>query len=555
MAKKRKAQQVQNVDKSRPTGFYDAVAESAKKKKESPVATTVATTTTTTTGPSDDSNTVDDATSTNSNVDAARAERARQAAERYEQRPTVSTMIYDDETGMEIVAQGKSVMDVVTRKAVQLSPLGPDYRLAQMFPGVPPPVRQTYRFNWQTVDVPTMVESLRVACSVQGEIPPHPSIANKAIDFVLANRDYLSRKMKLTLGRLTMKAMASGDKQQARTYQKLWKNFLTLENHISAPFRQMIQDAEGRVGPNFGNLDLMSYCKGDLYERCANYLVLKGMVAHWEKKVVDADYVEKTPQTNDNYMRVLSRGDPRRYLPDPPILFSLRECTQVCYMAQQMTKTFVETPELFNDLPPELRFIEYALTIKGGTALRKFVIEDFCPAEGITPEGLREGVRRVYAQLENMQVDPYADICNVLEKLVLAMSVGTDDERDPYTPYLANRDLNGPGSFPTYTFDHDQLSLVRFLDGQYERAGNVASSGPRSSSLGGLAGLFNLGSKSPTPDRAPTSASSGATYKVPEARAAGRAHELGWLDILSDDKDEGYDTRFGKMKAGNIIIE
>ena len=54
----------------------------------------------------------------------------------------------------------------------------------------------------------------------------------------------------------------------------------------------MMQDAEGRVGPNFGNLDVSSYCAGPLYERVANYLVLKGMVAHWEKKVVDADGIK-----------------------------------------------------------------------------------------------------------------------------------------------------------------------------------------------------------------------------------------------------------------------
>jgi len=52
-------------------------------------------------------------------------------------------------------------MDVVTRRPVKLSTLGPEYRLAQMFPGVPPDIRNKYRVDWQTIEVPEMVEQLR----------------------------------------------------------------------------------------------------------------------------------------------------------------------------------------------------------------------------------------------------------------------------------------------------------------------------------------------------------------------------------------------------------
>ena len=528
-AKSRKARRMQKVERSRPKAFYDAIedAQDKKKKKKEPEK------------PVDP-------------LEAEREARANEARERMEQRPAVSTMIVDEETGIEIVAQGKSVMDVVTRKAVKLSSLGPEYRLAQMFPGVPPEIREKYRFDWKTVQVPEMVEQLREACSVKLDdgsrgIPPHPSVANKAIDFVLANRDYLGVRMKKTLGRLQMRSMSQGNKDEAREYQKLWKNFCTLENHISAPFRQMIMDAEGRVGPNFGNLELMNYCDGELYERCANYLVLKGMVANWEKKVVDAEYVEKTPQTKDNFVSVLARGDPKRYLPDPPILFTLRECTQVCYMSQQMTKAFVETPELFDDLPPEVRFVEAALAIQGGTPLRKFMVDEFCPAEGITPEALREGVRRLVQQLDNMQIDPYGDLTNLLERLHAAMAVGTDDERDPYLSYLANKDLNGPGAFQTYTFNHEKLSRVRFLDSQYEGKARAAEL-PKS---GGFGGLFNFGGGSQPPETKPsTPQDESEYYKVPQARAAGRPHELGWLNMLDDEKEE---QRLGKVQPGRII--
>lgn len=539
MAKSRKARRMQKVEKqgkSRPQ-FFDAIEDAAKEE-------------TAKVSPPDDDDDDDDEDRKRREAQAAEARR------RMDERPEVSTLIVDEETGIEVVAQGKSVMDVVTRKAVQLSNKGPEYRLAQMFPGVPPEIREKHRVNWKTVEVPDMVEALRKACSVKLQdgtvgIPPHPSVANEGIDFVLANRDLLGYKMKKTLGRLTMRSMWKGNVEEGRQYKKLWKNFLTLENHISAPFRQMIMDGESRVGPNFGNLDLMAFCDGELYERVANYLVLKGMVAHWEKKVRDADYVEKTPQRKDNFVTVLSIGDPRRYLPDPPILYTLRECTQVCLMAQKMCKTFVDNEKLFGDFPPEIRFLEKALTIKGGTPLRKFMIEEFCPTEGITPEALREGMRRLYQQLENMQLDPYGDITNVVDKLNRAMAVGSDDERDPYKVYLANPSPDGPGYFQTYTFNHDSLSLVRFLDSQYEReSGGGASAAPQSVEF---TDFFNFGGEQNAGLRSKEQEKTSSVYKVPAARAAGRPHDLGWLDLLAEDKEE--QLRLGKIPAGKIIVE
>jgi hypothetical protein len=46
---------------------------------------------------------------------------------------------------------------------------------------------------------------------------------------------------------------------------------------------------------------------------------------------------------------------------------------------------------------------------------------------------------------------------------------------------------------------------------------------------------------------------SGDIYRVPEARAAGRPHDLGWLDLLDGDKDSSM--HFGKVPAGTIIFE
>ena len=391
-----------------------------------------------------------------------------------QRQPDVSTVTTDPETGIARIQQGKYVMDKVTGKAVVLSSAGPEYRLAQMFPGVPEEVRAKYRFDWDTVTVEEMVEKLREVCTVplkNGEkewngIPPHPMVSNPAVDFVLANRDYLGHRMKKTLGRLKLRAQSQFQKEEALEYRKLWKHFMLLEDHISAPFRQMLLNAEGKVGPNFGNLDVASYCGGELYERTASYLVMKSMVAHWEKKYQDAKTLEEIPPSD--FMRQLYTGDPKRYLPDPPIIFRLDEVSRIVIMAQKMCKAFVETPELFDDLPPEVRFIESALSIQGGTALRQFTLEEFCPSNNIDPASLREGLKRLYQQMFSMQIDPYGDLTMTLWNLCVATSVGTNDARDPYEEYIANAKGtdygSNPGYFQTYTFDHDKNSLVRFLD-------------------------------------------------------------------------------------------
>jgi len=420
-----------------------------------------------------------------------------------------------------------------------------------------------------------MIEELKEACMVDlGDgtrgIPKHPSLSNKGIDFVLANRDRLGYRMRKTIARWTFNTASKGDMKEAKeVWNKLHINFMTMENYISGPFRQIMQDAEGRVGPNFGNLEIMSFCNGELYERVANYLVLKGMVAHWEKKVVDADIFENQPDyESEEFSQV--RGDPKRFLKDSPILFTLKECTQVCAMAQQMCQMFVEEEKLFGDFPPEIVFLEDALKIKGGTALRKYMIDEFCPSRGITPEGLREGVRRLYQQLENMQLDPYADITMKVEQLYAAMSVGTDDARDPYLKYLsyeASEDPTNPAYFETYTFNYPQVSMVRFLDNMYPSKGGLnglvgpqpeAPKDETKSPFDGLSDGFNnllgqmKGERSLRVEPV-YEEDDNAFYVPPKERAIGRQHDLGWFEELNN--VDGDIAKLSEMVPGTIIME
>jgi hypothetical protein len=350
-----------------------------------------------------------------------------------------------------------------------------------------------------------------------------------------------------------------------------------------------MQDAEGRVGPNFGNLDLQSFCKGDLYERIGNYLVLKGMVAHWEKKVVDANFYENNPQPSEDFMQWLNTGDPKRYLGDSPILWTLRECTQVCAKAQEMCQMFVQDETLFNGFPDEIVFLEEALRIRGGTALRKYMIDDFCPQRGITPDALREGMRRFHAQLDNMQIDPYADLTNKVELLYRAMAIGTDDERDPYEKYLgieATTDPNNPCYFETYTFNAPKSSFIRFLDNQYPGrdgfmvdmvgpkptkpeqdepsmstidnpfdfgslfgGGNDNGGGDKPFDFGNIFGDLTGGGEKELRSE-PDMSDKAERYDPPELRANGRRHELGWIEKLGQLDDR---KTFAELKPGRII--
>jgi len=472
--------------------------------------------------------------------------------------PDVTTVITDPDTGIPRIQQGKYVMDKVTGKAVILSSLGPEVRLAQMFPGVSPEVRDQYRFDWETVTVPEMVEQLREACTVplksasDGKewmgIPPHPQISNPAVDFVLANRDNLGHRMKKTLGRLKLRAQSQFNKEDALEYRALWKHYLLLEDHISAPFRQIILNAESNIGPNFGNLDVKSYCSGDLYERTANYLVLKTMVAHWEKKYNDALALEEIPNDEGiNFLAQVYTGDPKRYLDDSPIIFRLNEVSRIVVMAQKMCAAFVEDGELFDDLPAEVKFAEKALSIAGGTALRQFMLEEFCPANNVEPASLREALKRLYHQMFNMQIDPYGDLTMTLWNLCVATSIGTEEGRDPYDGYIANvrgtKYENNPGFFQTYTFDHDKNSMVRFLDNaKVVEKGTAGSTEEVTRQIQGealqLLGFDFGGGSTPNPaTRDREKLVEQERYVVPEDRAIGRPHMMGWLNLLGKDEE------------------
>lgn len=160
------------------------------------------------------------------------------------------------------------------------------------------------------------------------------------------------------------------------------------------------------------------------------------------------------------------------------------------------------------------------------------------------------------------EVDPYGDLTNVIGRLVEAMAVGTDDERDPYLKYLASLDNDfesNPGFFQTYTFDYDTLSLVSFLDRPTKdlQEGKVGADdlGEQlgrdlqkiSSSLMATREEEDLSAQRKLIDDGP--------YQVPETRSVGRPHMMGWLELLGDEEITGGEGNKSPTKNDDESIE
>jgi len=521
--------------------------------------------------PLDAGNWIDTSATLDGNADPDRPDLAAEMAKRMESRPDISTYAIDDFTGLPTIRQGRFVMDLIKRAPIYLHP-EPELRLAQMFPGCPPDVREKYRMDWATCEVPDMIQKLRAVCEVDGKIPVQPSVANKAIDFVLANREYLGLRMRTTISRLSMKCASAGELEEMKMYKELGTNFRIIDDYIAAPFRQLIMNAEVKVGPNFGNMEIGSYSGTELYERAATYIVLKGMQCHWEKRLRDAEEISTLLRTPKNKFLYSKLGDPRRYAEDEAI-YTVEDCARVCTVAVEMVKTFVTTSELYDDLPVELRFFEDALTIKGGVALRKYMTDEFCPKEQITPEALREGMGRLVELLHQMYPDPYFNIYYVADKLNRAIQKGTVDERDPYKVY-SNSTKGSPGFFQTYTFNCIPGSLMFSMAA--DRFDLPKENFPKEKTLQEVveeikddprvgfrkywrqfqqewgmsdisANVFGRGAiKLMEPDLA--------TYYPPEALSRGRPHNLTWWYDLNPVNEENP-VIMGDIGPGEIIYE
>merc|ERR1712071_233938 len=104
---------------------------------------------------------------------------------------------------------------------------------------------------------------------------------------------------------------------------------------------------------------------------------------------------------------------------------------------------------------------------------------------------------------------------------------------NPYADYLYNLDRNGTGYFQTYTFNHDQNSLVRFLDNARKiESGSMGNSDDVFKQLTGEAKMMLGLQKQPEYSDPTDGEDVEEIYTPPAKRSLGRPHMTGWLDWL-----------------------
>lgn len=374
----------------------------------------------------------------------------------WEARPDVCTLVTDKETGRRYLQSGKYVMDVITRKAVVLHD-DPVQRMEQ-FLVVPRTMQQSI---FHDTPIEQRIQALKDAFYLKGttKLPPYPSATRKAVDFCRMHRHLLAERLKQTLVRMSLRATSL-------EVHQLLQHLCLIENHLSAPFRQLVSTQDRVLGKNFGNLDVSSYISRDTapVERAAYYVALKSWVAKCERHVRDAEVWE-------SYQRQQHPGEPfvsKDMLSTLGLLggwywsgeegehASLYQATQVAIVLQQMSRAFTADSYLWNDeIPVELRYIEVALSLKTSSELRRYTTQEFLPSEGISFESLYERLERFLAQLENMAIQEYGEFRNLVEHLRETLWAGMDsgNKPDPYKVYLGNFDrVNGSGGFPS-SFD------------------------------------------------------------------------------------------------------
>jgi hypothetical protein len=134
--------------------------------------------------------------------------------------------------------------------------------------------------------------------------------------------------------------------------------------------------------------------------------------------------------------------------------------------------------------------------------------------------------------------------------LCIATAVGTDEARDPYEEYIANicgtKYETNPGYFQTYTFDHDKNSLVRFLDSTKLVEKGTASSIEdvrvrvrvhdryRERHYNYLGLILVVVVLNPATASQKVKKTEQKRHVVPEDRAIGWPHMMGWLDLLGE---------------------
>ena len=175
----------------------------------------------------------------------------------------------------------------------------------------------------------------------------------------------------------------------------------------------------------------------DEADAAATWVCLKALVAEWERRYQDLKGGEELVVTD-----ILNVDE--LYLGVDGI--DLEKAGTITVAVQEMSRNFGESLLAKDRLPAELRFLDKALAIGTTTEVRKFALQDFCPAEKMEVEELRTRLRIFLAGFDTLSKNTFANLHQAAFDTYMCLAMSTPDEYNIYGDNIFKIDETGKAS-------------------------------------------------------------------------------------------------------------
>jgi len=246
-------------------------------------------------------------------------------------------------------------------------------------------------------------------------------------EFVVANHDHLGYRGALLLTGLKMNAQYRKDKAAQEKYDALRRSFVLADQSVTVPLRQLVREAEGRLGPIAAAQDPKQFkalTSLSASEVNGLWVLIKAAVATWSDKVMFAN--EKINKLQKSAERTNDMEVKQQETDRDGALGSLQ-------VWSQLSDAFMEDKGFTDKLRPELKFIDTAAKLETETEVRKFAAQTFCPEAGMSVEDLREDVRYFRNSVQRLSPQNYGGLADLVTGLAEVLCAGAPDEVDIYT--------------------------------------------------------------------------------------------------------------------------
>ncbi|CAM9627488.1 unnamed protein product [Chrysoparadoxa australica] len=256
--------------------------------------------------------------------------------------------------------------------------------------------------------------------------------------FLIANRQHAGNQAIALLVCLKNQEQSKLNRDRAWRLQHLLMGVMKAESSITGVFRQAIKNAETRLAPKMGSPDPSEYVGSDECDANASWIVLKACIAEWERRNSEMrgedtsmlDLVN-APQLAENKL------DKDR-------------TAKVCQAVQMMGATFKDSEQINSKLLPELRFLDAALGMATTTEVRRYALQEFCQAEGWTPDQLKQRVRSLLTNMDSLHRSSYGQLQIAIQDIYDCLADGTPEAYNIYVDNVEKLgfevyDLSEPG--------------------------------------------------------------------------------------------------------------